>query len=83
MIENEAYLLHITRYIHMNPRRYRTYYYSSLQNYLGARPNPTWLKPQRLTAIFDERRVDYTAFLEDYEDIRDTLQVLKIELADG
>jgi len=75
-IHDEAYLLHITRYIHMNPRRYKTYYYSSLRYYLTHTP-PPWLKPARVTDLFDG---DYLKFLEDYEGIRDTLEAVKQEL---
>lgn len=45
-IDNDSYLLHITRYIHMNPRYYKTYHYSSVRYYLGTEP-PNWLKVSR------------------------------------
>ncbi|MGB4967088.1 MAG: transposase [Candidatus Saccharimonadales bacterium] len=81
MILKEGYLLHISRYIHMNPRRYKTYYYSSLPYYTHVRSEPRWLKPQRILNLFEG--YDYVQFLEDYEDARDTLQEVKAELAAG
>lgn len=81
MILNEGYLLHISRYIHMNPRRYKTYYYSSLRYYTQVRGEPRWLKPQRVLNLFEG--YDYVHFLEDYEDTRNTLHEVKAELAAG
>ena len=78
-ISDESYLQHITRYIHLNPRTYKTYHYSSLRFYLGAAA-PLWLRPERMLGSFEEG--EYIVFLEDYEAearIRDTL---KCELAD-
>lgn len=78
-ISNDAYLQHVTRYIHLNPRTYKTYYYSSLPQYLGA-PAPEWLKPGRVLAMFEGE--DYLSFLEDYEEQAALLGELKYELAD-
>lgn len=80
-ISREGYLLHITRYIHMNPRTYKTYRYSSLPYYLG-QPAPPWLKPRRMLDALDALEgQDYMQFLEDYEDRRTTLDRVKQELA--
>jgi putative transposase len=78
-ISDDSYLLHITRYIHLNPRRYKTYKYSSLIAYLGCKPAP-WLKPQRMLDLFEGD--DYLTFLEDYEDHKAMLSEIKHELAD-
>lgn len=80
-ITNDGYLQHITRYIHLNPRRYKTYFYSSLAYYTGAKTPPPWLKPQRALDLFEGN--DYLTFLEDYEDQRAMLEILKYELADS
>lgn len=45
-IQDEAYLLHITRYIHMNPRIYMTYRWSSIGAYIGEK-HAEWLKSER------------------------------------
>ena len=79
MILNNAYLLHITRYIHMNPRRYQTYYYSSLRFYLG-KIEPPWLRPRRAKELFGSTE-KYRLFLEDYEGVQATLGTVKNELA--
>lgn len=78
-ITNEAYLIHITRYIHLNPRRYQTYFYSSLRYYIGSAPS-VWLKPDRILDMFDGG--DYLAFLEDYETNKKIQDEIKEELAD-
>ena len=49
-ITDEAYLAHITRYIHMNPRRYVRYEWSSIRYYLGA-DTPAWLHPGRVLDV--------------------------------
>jgi len=46
-ISSDAYLLHITRYIHLNPRTFRTYKFSSVAFYLDKTP-PVWLRPNRV-----------------------------------
>lgn len=63
-ISHDSYLTHISRYIHMNPYRYKTYEFSSLMYYLGQQP-PIWLKTNRILEIFDGD--SYLKFLEDYE----------------
>lgn len=78
-ISNDAYLLHITRYIHLNPRTYKTFRYSSLQSYLSTQ-SPAWLKPQRVLILFEGE--SYLAFLEDYEDSMAMAKDIKHELAD-
>lgn len=45
-INNEAYLAHISRYIHLNPRSYKTWKWSSYGNYIGVRDDE-WVHPQR------------------------------------
>lgn len=77
-ILNDTYLLHITRYIHMNPRTYRTYYYSSLREYLGKRET-TWLSHSRVLSLFSGAG-DYLTFLEDFVDYKATLDEVKREL---
>jgi hypothetical protein len=77
-IDSDAYLLHITRYIHMNPRHYKTYYYSSVQYYLN-KPAPHWINTGRVLALFDGS--DYLSFLEDYEGQKEIQDELKLLLA--
>ena len=77
-ISSDAYLLHITRYIHLNPRYYKTYKYSSLPAYLGVDTTP-WLKPDKILRLFSNQ--DYIAFLTDYKEHKEMLEVSKHELA--
>ena len=77
-ISSDAYLVHISRYIHLNPRRYKTYFYSSLSYYTGKKP-PDWMKPDRILSLFEGE--NYLAFLEDYEEHKAMLDELKYELA--
>jgi len=51
MITLDKYLVHISRYIHINPKDWRTYKYSSLPYYLGQHP-PEWLQPERVIELF-------------------------------
>jgi putative transposase len=78
MITNDSYLLHITRYIHMNPRSYLRYKWSSLRYYLGEEP-PAWLHPGRVNDMTPFR---YRAFIESYKSRKVELEMLKDQLAD-
>lgn len=46
LISNDAYLLHISRYIHLNPKNYEDHQYSSLPYYTN-KWNADWVKPQK------------------------------------
>lgn len=63
-ISDDAYLAHISRYIHLNPVHYHTYPWSSLPEYLGGRERE-WVHPER---VLDVSPQEYRKFLEDYED---------------
>lgn len=76
-ILNEGYLEHITRYIHLNPRSYKTYQWSSIGSYLG-KWSAAWIHPQRVLTMTPEQ---YKVFLEDYESTKAMLDEIKRELA--
>ncbi len=76
-ISNEAYLAHISRYIHLNPRTYKTYYWSSLRYFLG-KDSSSLVHPERVLDMPPQR---YMAFLEEYEDRRSELKELYKELS--
>ena len=78
---DDAYLLHITRYIHLNPRQWRDYEYSSLPYYLQ-RTEESWLRPKRMLELFDGP-VAYEQFVADYEENKKMIDILKHELANG
>ncbi|MBI3983981.1 transposase [Candidatus Microgenomates bacterium] len=67
-IDNDIYLKHISRYIHLNPSAvgedYGRYKYSSLRYYDSA-TCPDWLKPDPVLELFKDSQ-EYTDFLADY-----------------
>lgn len=81
MIQDEAYLEHISRYIHLNPQRWREYEYSSLPYYLH-QVTDEWIDPKRILDLFSGRS-DYLEFVEDYEKNKEMMDILKHELANG
>lgn len=78
-LDNDSYLQHITRYIHLNPRLWQTYRYSSL-NYYRAGREPEWLNTSKVLELFLSRK-DYLEFVADYEEQKDMLAELKHQLA--
>lgn len=79
-ISEEAYAEHVTRYIHLQPKRWREYEYSSLPYYLQ-QIEVSWMRQKRLTGSFKDPD-DYLRFLEDRGDYKKMLDILKYELAD-
>ena len=78
-ILDEAYLEHITRYIHLNPRQWREHEYSSLQYYLQ-QDTVSWVRPERIVSMF-KTPAEYLQFLEDYQENKKMMDILKKELA--
>lgn len=76
-IQEEPYLLHLTRYFHLNPAELTrmnpvTYPYSSYAYYLGTK-NASWIKPQFILdfftsskSLFPKKINSYQNFVEDY-----------------
>ncbi|HSX29588.1 MAG TPA: transposase [Candidatus Saccharimonadales bacterium] len=79
-VSNETYLQHISRYIHLNPKDWRLYPYSSMQYYLTGN-QPDWLQTSPMLELFDSRE-QYAEFVADYEAAQRELDSLKHELAD-
>lgn len=61
-IDNDAYLHHVSRYIHRNPARWRTYTYSSLRYYTGDTQSD-WIKPDRILELFNNEPRRYMDFI--------------------
>lgn len=78
-ISSESYLLHISRYIHLNPDDWQDYTYSSFSSYVGNIVRD-WLDPSRILELYKSTD-EYVQFLKDYETEKDALQKLKHELA--
>ena len=80
LILNDAYHLHISRYIHLNPKRWREYEYSSLPYYLQ-QVSDDWISPNRVLELFPDT-TEYLKFVSDYEEAKELLDILKLELAE-
>ncbi len=78
-INEDAYLHHISRYIHLNPHSYKEWPYSSYQSYTGEK-RTEWIKPDRVLDLFKDRD-DYVSFVADYVDTQADLSLLKWQLA--
>jgi len=78
LILRDSQLLHISRYIHLNHRDFRTWKHSSLSDYL-ADPRP-WITASRILGLFTSR-AEYKQFVLDYEQAQRELESLKRELA--
>lgn len=83
-IENDEQLLHVSRYIHLNPftsalidplDKLQTYPYSSLPHYAGYVKNE-WLKADRIYSHFRTRK-DYLSFVYNQADYQKKLKEIK------
>ncbi len=79
LITSDAYLQHVTRYIHLNPKLWRSYEYSSLPYYLH-QVSDEWINPKRILELFGSQ-TEYLKFIEDYEGAKEIMDILKLELA--
>lgn len=86
LISSDAYLWHISRYIHLNPQDigvdYRTYEYSSYPYYTHAR-QADWINTDRVLSLHNHNVSDYKRFVADYQSARKDLKRLKSQLADS
>lgn len=80
-IDTEGYLHHISRYIHLNPKDWQRYKYSSINAYLKGHNQP-WLKTSKILGLFNDDMTKYAVFIQDYEDHKSMLDEIKHELAD-
>ncbi|SET36507.1 REP element-mobilizing transposase RayT [Nitrosomonas marina] len=72
LIEPDAYLLNVSRYIHLNPvvagvtSSARTYQWSSYRYYMGAKAMPEWLHTKFVLNMLgrQQRRRSYRSFVE-------------------
>jgi putative transposase len=62
LVDNDPYLLHITRYIHRNPKDYYNWPYSSLPYYIKDR-KADWVVPDKIYKLYDWG--SYESFLND------------------
>lgn len=90
MVDNDSYLLHLSRYIHLNPAYPGSdpisYPYSSYSYYLG-KINATWVKPAEILIFFKSAKrigkrdyLSYQSFVEAYPvDSAEILEELTLE----
>jgi len=78
-ISNEPYLLHISRYIHMNPKDYKNWPYSSWP-YFTQGWTTDWVKQHKIFELFEGG--NYEKFVDDYKQSKEETELLKTELAD-
>lgn len=85
LISDDAYLWHISRYIHLNPQdigsQYTTYPYSSYAYYCGKK-QAEWINPARILDLHDNNTRSYEKFVKDYEDRRAEIKQIEHLLAD-
>jgi putative transposase len=79
LISDDTYAAHITRYIHLNSRQWRSHEWSSLQYFLQP-STETWIRPKRILSSFNSSD-EYQEFIEDYSSHKQMLDILKHELA--
>lgn len=80
LINNDAYLNHISRYIHMNPKGYDEWEFSSLPYYMNKK-SAGWVQIGRIMELFNNSPSEYKTFMADYEEYKNLLDITKAELA--
>jgi putative transposase len=80
LINKDAYLHHISRYIHLNPSNYQSYKFSSLQYYMGKK-QASWVQTKPILDLFEGDMQQYRQFLADYQEAKREIDILKWQLA--
>lgn len=81
-ITEDNYLLHLTRYIHLNPPDWRSHDWSSLSHYVNDL-NEDWVRPERIIDMYDLTPEKYWDLLADYEEEKDAIEEFRSEFADS
>jgi putative transposase len=79
-VNKDSYLLHVSRYIHLNPRSWKRYAHSSFYHIVKG-TEPEWLQSQKVLQLHKSRKT-YSQFVSDYEENKRVLAELKYQLAD-
>jgi putative transposase len=81
-IMGDSYLLHISRYVHLNPKSWRDYPYSSIKYFQG-KATAEWFNPSYVLDFFEGNRQKYLDFVADHEDYKRSLEAIDLDLAHG
>jgi putative transposase len=79
-IIDDTQLMHITRYIHLNHSKFRTWPYSSYHDYMGVPQE--WIVTKPILELFNSKQ-EYQEFVDDYEEMQRLRDTIKVELANG
>lgn len=79
IINKDEYLLHVSRYIHLNPRSWMNYRFSSFKN-IREGTESEWLNSEKVLVNHSSRN-EYAKFVNDYEENKRILSEIKTELA--
>lgn len=79
LIDNQNYLDHISRYIHLNRKLWTNSEYTSIKYYL-TNLTEEWIKPNRILELFNSKS-EYFDFVAKYEENQRILEEIKYELA--
>ena len=82
LINKDAYVQHISRYIHLNPMDYKDWQYSSYKYFASTKTPPKWLSTDEILHFFDSRE-EYIRFVSDFEESSEQLKTLKWQLANA
>lgn len=80
-IDQESYLWHISRYIHLNPHQDQHYPYSSYQYYANNK-FPEWVNASKIIKMHKEMKQPYMDFVNDWKDYKASMRELEFMLAD-
>ena len=70
LVNDESYILHLSRYIHLNPSKYAQNLlstYSSYADYLGER-HTAWVKPEMILSFFNQAKLPELEKIHTYKD---------------
>ena len=79
-IDSDPYLLHISRYIHRNPKDFMNWKYSSLPYYLQGW-KADWVVPDKIYQLYEWGT--YEVFLNNYEDYQNSIENIVAFRADS
>lgn len=77
VINSNRHYFHISRYVHLNPKRPYSYRYSSLKYYIKNIKHD-YLNVSIFMSLFDNDVIKYLSYLKDYQDYKEYKKSLKL-----